>query len=50
LKRKEKKVVALDKQKAFLFKQIEIITMVLTKLYFLTDALDYFGHDMGLKR
>jgi hypothetical protein len=41
--------VALDKQKAFLFKQIEIITMVLTKLYFLTDALDYFGHDIGLK-
>jgi len=32
-----------------LFKQIEIITMVLTKLYFLTDALDYFGHDIGLK-
>ena len=31
------------------FKQIEIITMVLTKLYFLTDALDYFGHDIGLK-
>ena len=29
---KGKKVVALDKQKAFLFKQIEIITMVLTKL------------------
>ena len=23
--------------------------MVLTKLYFLTDALDYFGHDIGLK-
>ena len=41
--------MALDKQKAFLFKQIEIITMVLTKLYFLTDALDYFGHDIGLK-
>ena len=41
--------MALDKQKAFLFKQIEIITMVLTKLYFLTDALDYFGHDTGLK-
>jgi len=41
--------VALNKQKAFLFKQIEIITMVLTKLYFLTDALDYFGHDIGLK-
>jgi hypothetical protein len=41
--------VALDKQKAFLFKQIEIITMVLTKLYFLTEALDYFGHDTGLK-
>jgi len=41
--------VALDKQKAFLFKQIEVITMVLTKLYFLTDALDYFGHDIGLK-
>jgi len=41
--------VALDKQKSFLFKQIEIITMVLTKLYFLTDALDYFGHDIGLK-
>ena len=39
----------LNKQKAFLFKQIEIITMVLTKLYFLTDALDYFGHDIGLK-
>ncbi len=32
-----------------MFKQIEIITMVLTKLYFLTDALDYFGHDIGLK-
>ena len=41
--------MALNKQKAFLFKQIEIITMVLTKLYFLTDALDYFGHDIGLK-
>tara|TARA_B100000470_G_scaffold97949_1_gene75471 strand:+ start:448 stop:1050 length:603 start_codon:yes stop_codon:yes gene_type:complete len=41
--------VALNKQKAFLFKQIEIITMVLTKLYFLTDALDYFGHEIGLK-
>ena len=41
--------MALDKQKAFLFKQIEVITMVLTKLYFLTDALDYFGHDIGLK-
>ena len=41
--------MALDKQKAFLFKQIEIITMALTKLYFLTDALDYFGHDIGLK-
>ena len=41
--------MVLDKQKAFLFKQIEIITMVLTKLYFLTDALDYFGHDIGLK-
>jgi hypothetical protein len=41
--------VVLDKQKAFLFKQIEIITMVLTKLYFLTDALDYFGHEIGLK-
>ena len=41
--------MALDKQKAFLFKQIEIITMVLTKLYFLTEALDYFGHDTGLK-
>ena len=41
--------MALDKQKSFLFKQIEIITMVLTKLYFLTDALDYFGHDIGLK-
>ena len=41
--------MALDKQKTFLFKQIEIITMVLTKLYFLTDALDYFGHDIGLK-
>jgi hypothetical protein len=41
--------VALDKQKAFLFKQIEIITMVLTKLYFLMDALDYFGHNIGLK-
>jgi len=41
--------VAQNKQKAFLFKQIEIITMVLTKLYFLTDALDYFGHDIGLK-
>lgn len=23
--------------------------MVLTKLYFLTEALDYFGHDTGLK-
>jgi len=23
--------------------------MVLTKLYFLTDALDYFGYDIGLK-
>ena len=44
----EKKVMTLNKQKAFLFKQIEIITMVLTKLYFLTDALDYFGHDIGL--
>ncbi len=41
--------MALNKQKAFLFKQIEIITMVLTKLYFLTDALDYFGHEIGLK-
>ena len=41
--------MALNKQKAFLFKQIEIITMVLTKLYFLTDALDYFGQDIGLK-
>ena len=41
--------MALNKQKAFLFKQIEIITMVLTKLKFLTDALDYFGHDIGLK-
>jgi len=41
--------MALNKQKVFLFKQIEIITMVLTKLYFLTDALDYFGHDIGLK-
>ncbi len=41
--------MALDKQKTFLFKQIEIITMVLTKLYFLTDALDYFGYDIGLK-
>ena len=41
--------MVLDKQKAFLFKQIEIITMVLTKLYFLTDALDYFGHEIGLK-
>ena len=41
--------MALDKQKAFMFKQIEVITMVLTKLYFLTDALDYFGHDIGLK-
>jgi hypothetical protein len=41
--------VALDKQKAFLFKQIEVVTMVLTKLYFLTDALDYFGHNIGLK-
>jgi hypothetical protein len=41
--------MTLNKQKAFLFKQIEIITMVLTKLYFLTDALDYFGHDIGLK-
>ncbi len=30
--------MALDKQKAFMFKQIEVITMVLTKLYFLTDA------------
>jgi len=41
--------MALDKQKAFLFKQIGIITMVLTKLYFLTDALDYFGHNKRLK-
>ena len=41
--------MVLVKQKAFLFKQIEIITMVLTKLYFLTDALDYFGHEIGLK-
>ena len=41
--------MAKNEQKAFLFKQIEIITMVLTKLYFLTDALDYFGHDIGLK-
>ena len=41
--------MALDKQKAFMFKQIEVITMVLTKLYFLTEALDYFGHDTGLK-
>ena len=41
--------MALKKQKAFLFKQIEIITMVLTKLSFLTDALDYFGHNIGLK-
>jgi len=41
--------MTLNKQKAFLFKQIEIITMVLTKLSFLTDALDYFGHNIGLK-
>ena len=41
--------MALDKQKTFLFKQLEIITMVLTKLYFLTDALEYFGQDIGLK-
>ena len=41
--------MALDKQKAFLFKQIEIVTMVLTKLYFLTDAIDYFGYDIGVK-
>jgi hypothetical protein len=41
--------VALDKQKSFLFKQLEIITMVLTKLYFLTDALEYFGQGIGLK-
>ena len=39
----------LDKQKPFLFKQIEIITMVLTKLYCLKDALDYFRDDIGLK-
>ena len=41
--------MALDKQKTFLFKQLEIITMVLSKLYFLTDALEYFGQDIGLK-
>ena len=41
--------MVLNKQKAFLFKQIKIITMVLTKLKFLTDALYYFGHDIGLK-
>jgi len=41
--------VILDKQKPFLFKQIEIITMVLTKLYCLKDALDYFRDDIGLK-
>ena len=40
--------MSVSKKKAFSFKQIEIITMVLTKLYFLWDALDHFGHEIGI--
>ena len=37
-------------QKPFSFKHIEIITMVLTKLYFLRDALNHFGEETGMRQ
>ena len=40
--------MSVSKKKACSFKQIEIITMVLTKLYFLWDALDHFGQEIGI--
>ena len=36
-------------QKPFSFKQIEIVNMVLSQLYFLNEALLHFGEESGMK-